>query len=48
MERSNCTTPRVFSLMRMMSHPRSLVKQFIHSTSEILLDDGAEMVLNCQ
>ena len=48
MKKSNRTTPRVFSLMRMMSHPRSLAKQFIHSTSEILLDDGVEMVLNCQ
>ena len=49
MEKSDHTTPRVFSLMRMMSHPGSVVKQFIyHSTSEILLDDGVEMVLNCQ
>ena len=47
MEKSDHTTPRVFSLMRMMSHPGSLVKQFIHSTSEILLDvDGVE-ILNC-
>ena len=48
MEKSAHTTPRVFSLVRMMSHPGSPVKQFIHSTSEILLDDGVEMVLNCQ
>ena len=47
MEKSDYTTPRVFSLMRMMSHPRSLTKQFIHPTSEILLDDGVE-ILNCQ
>ena len=33
--------------MRMMSHPGSVVKQFIHSTSEILLDKGVK-VLNCQ
>ena len=46
MEKSDYTTPRVFSLMRMMSHPRSLAKQFIHLTSEILLDDGVE-ILNC-
>ena len=47
MEKSDCTTPRVFSLMRMMSHPRSLAKQFIQSTLEILLDDGVE-ILHCQ
>ena len=47
MEKSDHTTPRVFSLMRMMSHPGSLAKQFIHSTSEILLNDGVE-ILNCQ
>ena len=37
MEPSNHTTPWIFSLMWMMSHPWSLVKQFIHSTSEIFL-----------
>ena len=47
MEKSDCTTPRVFSLMGMMSHPRSLMRQFVHLTSEILLDDGVE-ILNCQ
>ena len=47
MVKSDYTTPRVFLLMRMMSHPGSLAKQFIHSTSEILLDDGVE-ILNCQ
>ena len=47
MEKSDCTTPRVFSLMRMMSHPRSLMRQFIHLTSEILLGDGVE-ILNYQ
>ena len=47
MEKSDCTTPRVFPLMRMMSHPGSLAKQFIHSTSEILPDDDVE-ILNCQ
>ena len=34
MEQSDHTTPRVFSLMWMVSHPGSLAKQFIHSTSE--------------
>ena len=48
MKKSDRTTPRVFSLMRMMSHLESLAKQFIHLTSEILLDDGVEMVLNHQ
>ena len=47
MEKSNCTTPRVFLLMRMMSHSKSLAKQFTHSTLEILLDDGVE-ILHCQ
>ena len=47
MEKSDYTTPRVFSLMRMMSHPKSLIEQFIHLSSEILLDDGVE-ILNCQ
>ena len=37
MEQSDHTTPRVFSLMWMVSHPGSLAKQFIHSTSEIFL-----------
>ena len=46
MEKSDYTTPRVFSLMRMMSHPKSLIGQFIHLSSEILLDDGVE-ILNC-
>ena len=30
-------TPRVFLLMWMVSHPGSLVKQFIHSVPEIFL-----------
>ena len=47
MEKSHCTTPRVFSLMRMMSHSKSLAKQSMHSTLEILLDDGVE-ILHCQ
>ena len=37
MEQSDHMTPRVFSLMWMMSHPGSLVKQFIHTISEIFL-----------
>ena len=37
MEQSDHTTPQVFLLMWMMSHPGSLAKQFIHSTSEIFL-----------
>ena len=37
MEQSDHMTPRVFSFMWMVSHPGSLVKQFIHSTSDIFL-----------
>ena len=38
-KKSNCTTPRVFSLMRMMSHPKLLMRQSTRSTSEILPND---------
>ena len=37
MEQSAHMTPRVFSLMWMMSHPESLVEQFIHTISGIIL-----------
>ena len=46
MKKSNCTTPRVFSLMRMMSHSKLLIEQFIHLSSEILLDDDVAILIN--
>ena len=40
MEQSDHTTPRVFSLMWMVSHPGSLVKQVYTLNFRNLLDDA--------
>ena len=48
MEQSDHTTPRVFSLMRMMSHPGSLVKQVYTLNFRNLLNDADVVeIQNC-